>query len=134
MTGCGAAGPKLVPVEGRVTLKDGTPIANGHVILHPDPAKGNASKEGPVGTITNGAYTIHTGAGTGAPLGAYLVTIEAAKDVDEKNPYVTEWLADEKYIDPSTSKLTMVVVDRAEAGRYDFQLDPHSPQKGAKKK
>jgi len=132
--GCGEDGPKLVPVEGKVTLKDGTPIAYGHVILHPDTAKGNTSKEMCQGTIQSGVYTIHTGARAGAPVGAYLVSIEAAKDVDPNNPYFTEWLADEKYINPNTSKLTLDVVERPEPGRYNFQLDPHPPQKGAKKK
>lgn len=132
--GCGAEGPRLVPVEGKVTLKDGTAIAYGHVILHPDTAKGNTSKEICQGTINNGAYTIYTGARRGAPVGAYRVSIEAAKETDEKNPYFTEWLADERYINPDTSKLTMDVVESAEPRRYDFQLDPHPPQKGGKKK
>ena len=97
LSGCGPSGPKLVPVQGRVTLTDGTPVAYGHVILHPDASKGNPSKEVCQGTIRDGSYTIMTGARTGAPVGAYTVSIEAAKEVNPNNPYFTEWLADEKY-------------------------------------
>jgi hypothetical protein len=128
-SGCGPAGLKLVPVEGKVTLTDGTPIAYGHVILHPDTSKGNASKEICQGTIQAGSYTIQTGARKGAPLGAYKVSIEAAKEVNPSNPYFTEWLADEKYIDPNRSNLTMEVVEKPEPNRYDFKLNPHPPQK-----
>jgi hypothetical protein len=126
--GCGPDGPKLVTVKGRVTLKDGSPIKFGHVILHADRAKGNNSKEVSQGTIRDGEYTIMTGAREGAPVGAYRVSIEAAAEVDERNPYFTKWFADEKYVNPNTSKLTMDVVEQPESGRYDFKLDPHAPQ------
>ena len=126
-SGCGASG--LFPVEGKVTLTDGTPIAFGYVILHPDKSKGNESLESCTATIQDGRYAIMTGAQAGAPLGAYTVAIEAAKDVNPNNPYFTEWLADEKYVDPARSKLTLEVVEKPEPGRYDFKLDPHPPQK-----
>ena len=129
LVGCGPSGPAVYPVQGKVTLKDGTPIVFGHVILQADKAQGNLSQEVCQGTIQDGSYTIMTGARPGAPLGAYTVAIEAAKDVDPKNPYFTEWLADEKYIDPTKSKLTLEVVKNPEPGRYDFKLDPHPPQK-----
>jgi hypothetical protein len=126
--GCGPAGTKLYPVQGKVTLNDGTPIKYGHIILHADTTKGNTTKEVSQGTIRNGEYTIMTGAREGAPAGAYRVSIEAADEVDEKNPYFTKWFADEKYVSPDTSKLTMEVVENPEPGRYDFKLDPHPPQ------
>ena len=75
-----------------------------------------------------------TGAREGAPVGADKVSIEAAEEVDEKNPYFTEWLADEKYVNPETSRLTADVVETPEPGRYDFKLDPHPTRKGGKKK
>jgi hypothetical protein len=131
LTGCGPGGPALYPVAGKVTLKDGTPIAYGHVILHPDVKQGNESMEVCQGTINDGNYTIMTGAREGAPLGAYTVAIEAAKDVDPNNPYFTEWLAHEKYIDPTQSNLTLEVVEDPQPGRYDFKLDPHPQQKTA---
>jgi hypothetical protein len=129
MSSCGPSGPKLVPVQGKVTLIDGTPITYGHVVLHPDASKGNSSKNISQGTIQNGSYTIMTGAKQGAPLGAYKVGIEAAKEVDPNNPYFTEWLADEKYVDPNRSGLTMEVEENPEPNRYDFKLNPHAPQK-----
>lgn len=133
ISGCGEQQPKLVPVEGKVTLKDGTPIAFGYIILHPDASKGNPNKETSHGTIRAGSYAVQTRQYTGAPPGAYRVSIEAAKEVDENNPYFTEWLADEKYVNPDTSKLTLEAVEQPEPGRYDFQLDPHPPQKRPKK-
>jgi hypothetical protein len=127
--GCEPAGPKLYPVSGKVALKDGTPVKFGHVILHADKSKGNTTQEVSQGTIRNGEYTIKTGTRDGAPPGAYKVSIEAAAEVDEKNPYFTEWFADEKYVSPDTSGLTMEVVEAGEPGRYDFKLNPHPPQK-----
>jgi hypothetical protein len=126
--GCGPGGPTLYAVQGKVTLKDGTPVKYGHVILHADKAKGNATQEIPSGTIRNGEYTITTGGRDGAPPGAYRVSVEAADEVDEANPYFTKWFASEKYVNPDTSGLTMEVVEGPEAGRYDFKLDPHPPQ------
>jgi hypothetical protein len=126
--GCGPSGPKLYPVRGKVTLKDGTPVKYGHIILHADARKGNATQEVSQGTIRDGEYTVMTGTREGAPPGAYRVSIEAADEVDENNPYFTKWFADEKYVSPDTSKLTMEVVENPGAGRYDFQLDPHPPQ------
>ncbi|HJZ53656.1 MAG TPA: carboxypeptidase-like regulatory domain-containing protein [Gemmataceae bacterium] len=128
LSGCGSGGPKLHPVHGKVTLTDGAPVKYGHIILHADASKGNTTKEVPQGTIRNGDYTIMTGAREGAPPGAYRVSIEAADEVDEKNPYFTKWFAHEKYVNPDTSKLTMEVVESPEPGRYDFKLDPHPPQ------
>lgn len=128
-SGCAESGPKLFPVQGKVTLNNGTPVAFGHVILHPDVDRGNTSKEVCQGTIQDGRYTISTGARQGAPIGAYKVSIEAAKETSLNNPYFTEWLADEKYVDPTRSNLTMEVIANPESGRYDFKLDPHPPQK-----
>ena len=129
LTGCGPGGPKLYPVSGRVTLNDGTPVKYGHVILHADRAKGNTTNEVAQGTIRDGEYTINTGTRPGAPAGAYKVVIEAAAEVDEKNPYFTKWFADEKYTDLEKSGLTLEVVEAPAAGQYDFtKLDPHPPQ------
>lgn len=128
LSGCGTSGPKLFPVQGKVTLTTGTPVGYGHVILLPDAGRGNTSKEGSQGTIRDGSYTIMTGARQGAPLGAYRVSIEAAKETNPDNPYFTEWLADEKYVDPSRSNLTLEVVNNPEPGRYDFKLNPHPPK------
>src|SRR5262245_27284029 len=128
LPGCGPSGPKLYPVRGKVTLKDGSAVKYGHIILHADATKGNTTKEISQGTIRNGEYTIMTGAREGAPPGAYRVSIEAADEVDENNPYFTKWFADEKYVNPDTSKLSMEVVEKPDPSQYDFKLDPHPPQ------
>jgi hypothetical protein len=129
--GCGPDGPKLYPVAGKVTLKDGTPVKAGHVILHPDAGQGNTSKDVCQGTIQDGAYVIRTGAREGAPPGKYKVVVEAAADVDA-NSYITAWLADEKYLNTDTSQLNLEVIEKPEPGRYDFNLDPHPrPKKPA---
>jgi hypothetical protein len=129
LSGCGPTPPKLVPVAGRVTLTDGTPIKHGYVILHADEARGNATREVCQGKIVEGEYTVLTGPREGAPAGWYKVTIEASNPPDEKNPYFTEWLADEKYVYPEKSKLAMEVVENPEPNRYDYKLDPHPQRK-----
>jgi hypothetical protein len=123
-TGCGKHGPKLVPVGGRVMV--GTkPVTNGYVILYPDKARGNTSLEEPRGEIDpRGNYNILTGARAGAAPGWYRVAVTAAAGYDPKNPYFTEWLIPQKYIDPKTSKLTIEVVESPGPGAYDFKLDP----------
>jgi hypothetical protein len=122
-TGCGKQGPKLVPVEGRVMV--GTkPVTNGYVILYPDKAQGNTSLEEPRGEIdSRGNYKVLTGTRAGAAPGWYQVAVTAAAEYDPKNPYFTEWLIPQKYIDPKTSKLTVEVVERPVPGAYDFKLD-----------
>jgi hypothetical protein len=129
VSSCGKSGPKLAPVEGKVTLTDGRPVAFGSITLYADARRGNNSKEVPIGMIENGIYSIQTGAKKGAPLGAYRVGIEAGKVGDAANPYFTEWFADEIYVNPERSNLTMEVVENPEPGRYDFKLRPHPSKK-----
>jgi len=133
LTGCGSKEVKLVTVSGKVTLTNGQTVSHGYVNLHPDESKGNKSKDLHQGQIKDGVFTIMTGAREGAPTGHYRVTIEAAKDVDPNNPYFTEWLADEKYVDLTRSGLTMEVVETPDPGRYDYKLDPPVPKKDGKK-
>jgi hypothetical protein len=128
--GCGRGLPVLVPVRGKVTLPSGTPIHNGSVTLYPDTAKGNKSKELPIGAIdAQGNFTVMTGTREGAPPGWYKVAISAAEQIDPNNPYFTDWLIHERYINPETSRLTAEVVESPTAGRYDFQVDPHPKSK-----
>jgi hypothetical protein len=130
VVGCGGGGPKLVPVRGKVTLPSGTPVHNGSVTLYPDTAKGNKSKELPIGAIDGqGNFTVKTGAREGAPPGWYKVAIAAAEQTDPNNPYFTDWLIHERYINPETSRLTAEVVENPAPGRYDFQVDPHPKAK-----
>jgi hypothetical protein len=128
--GCEPSGPPVYPVEGKVSLKDGTPIEFGYIILYPIVNKDEKTTlDVCQGTIQQGKYTIMTDVRQGAQPGNYRVSIQAAKDINPTNPYVQEWLADEKYVDPFTSKLTLEVVEMPEPGRYDFKLDPHPSQK-----
>lgn len=127
--GCGENGPVYYEVSGKVTLKDGTPIKSGFVIFYPDGRKGNKSRESSTGSIKDGTYVLKSGMHDGCPPGTYRVSVEAAMEVDEKNPYATKWLAHEKYVHPDKSQLTAVVVETPEAGRYDFKLDPHPKAK-----
>jgi hypothetical protein len=124
--GCSSAktGPKLVPVEGKVTV-GGKPLPRGFVILFPDGQAGNQSNEEPRGTIeSDGSYRVQTHIKDGAPLGWYRVTVTAAEQIDPKNPYFTNWLIPTKYVDPKTSKLRYEVVENPSPGRYDIKLDP----------
>ncbi len=128
ISGCGPSGPKLYPVEGKVSLQDGTPVEFGYIILHPEVKPEESGLDVCQGSINQGSYTILTDVRQGAQAGTYRVSIQAAKGTDANNPYVTEWLADERYVDPLKSKLTLEVVEQPEPGRYDFKLDP--PAKG----
>lgn len=89
--GCGAKGPELVPVQGKVTTADGKPLEHATVILHPV-AGGDAPK--PRGkTGANGSFALTTATtGDGAPPGEYRVTVEL-------------WLAGARADDPPSNKL-----------------------------
>jgi hypothetical protein len=123
LAGCGGGGPKLIPVEGTV-FYTGKPLAAGTVIFYPDTSKGNASKEEPRGSIdAQGHYEVMTGAKKGASPGWYKVAVNAAEQIDPKNPYFTKWLIPERYIDHRTSKLTVEIVENPAPGAYDFKLE-----------
>ena len=126
VAGCGAGGPPMVPVEGLVTV-GGKPLASGTgtVIFHPDAARGNASKEEPRGVLdAEGRYRLRTGARDGASPGWYRVAVTAAKQLDPNNPYFTDWLIPQRYIDPKTSNLSVQVVEAPGPDDYDLKLDP----------
>src|SRR5687767_9559996 len=78
--GCGPSLPTVYPVEGKVSLKDGTPIEFGYVILYPIVNKDEKTTlDVCQGTIQQGGYTIMTDVRQGAQLGSYRVSIQAAK-------------------------------------------------------
>jgi hypothetical protein len=123
-TGCRQGDPKLVQVEGNVTAGN-KPLTFGTVILYPDATKKNESKEEPRGSIdANGHYQVLTGVKEGVTPGWYRVSVSAAKLLDPKNPYHTDWLIPEKYLDPNKSKLRLEVVPNPAPGAYDLKLDP----------
>ncbi len=125
LAGCEPAGPVLYPVGGNLALTTGKPVPHGYVNFHPDPAKGNASKQVGIGYIKDGQYILKTADRDGVTAGWYRVTVESANETDPNNPYVTEWFADEKYTQQERSGLTVEVVANPEPGRYDFKLAPH---------
>jgi hypothetical protein len=122
LTGCGG-GPKLPIVQGKVTAGD-KPLRTGFVIFYPDKARGNDSKEEPRGDIdAEGNYVLYTRLEKGAASGWYKVAVSAADQIDPKNPYFTNWLIPQKYIDPRTSGLAIQVVEGPVPGAYDLKLD-----------
>jgi hypothetical protein len=122
--GCQKSGEKLLPVEGQVLLGS-KPLTTGYVILHPDKAKGNSSLHEPRGEIDKqGHYRIFTNEKVGAPPGWYQIAVTAADQIDPKNPYFTNWLIPEKYIDFRASQLAFEVVQQPAEGAYDLTLQP----------
>ena len=121
--GCGKAASSLAPVQGKVIF-DGKALTAGTVIFYPAADKGNHSLEEPRGKIDGqGNYKVLTGIKQGVTPGWYKIAVTAAKQLDPKNPYFTEWLIPQKYIDYRTSKLAVEVVANPEPGRYDLKLD-----------
>jgi hypothetical protein len=76
-TGCsGEISPKLVPVSGRVTLRD-KPLPGMLVLFLPEQASGLKGKEARGTTNQNGDFTLETYPyGPGAMPGRYKVTIQ----------------------------------------------------------
>jgi hypothetical protein len=122
LLGCEKSGPKMVPVEGKVTYK-GKPVPRGSVSFFANNKKGNQSMEVPIGTIEDGTYHVITRITEGMTPGWYNVAVNAAKQIDPKNPYFTEWLVPEKYSNPKTSKLELQIVENPAPGAYDINLD-----------
>jgi hypothetical protein len=121
-TGCGPAPAKLVPVSGKITIQ-GAPLPWGTITLYPDTTKGNSSTLQPFGTVApDGSYSLNTDGKPGAPLGAYVVTISAAKPSTPGEYKPPEWAASQDYLDRSKSGLSLTVVESPAAGAYDLAL------------
>ena len=113
----------MVQVEGKVTYK-GKPVPRGTVSFYGDQKKGNSSQEVPIGTIEDGEYHVITRTKEVITPGWYHVTVNAAKQIDPKNPYFTDWLVPEKYSNYKTSKLEIEVRDNAPPSAYDIHIEP----------
>jgi hypothetical protein len=127
LSGCREPGDvgNRVPVAGRVTFKDGKALPRGVVIFAPDGAKGNASLHEPRGMIdSEGNYKLmSTPRLEGALPGWYVVTIISQEPYDEsKSSWDPPWLINRKYGNRQTSGLAVEVIEKADAGRYDFQV------------
>ena len=125
LTGCRQSGDEgnRLPVAGKVTFKDGKPLARGVVIFAPDGAKGNASLHEPRGPINaDGNYILSTAARLdGVSAGWYIVTIIAQEPYDEsKSSWDPPWLINRKYGNRQTSGLAVEVIENPEPARYDF--------------
>jgi hypothetical protein len=124
-----------VPVSGKVTL-DGQPLGGVMITYHPDAAKGNKAdlgvnaQSGDDGSYTLQTFTRANTPVSGAPVGAYVVTVAPGMPAmstgtpDPKNPPPVPKMAavPQKYLDQKSSPLHVEVVASAEAGRYDLKL------------
>jgi hypothetical protein len=114
-----------VPVAGKVTFADGKQLPRGTVIFSPDGSKGNLSQHEPRGPIDEqGNYKVDTTERlAGVAPGWYTVTIIAQAPYDEsKSSWDPPWLINRKYGNRNTSGLAVEVVEKADAGRYDFKV------------
>jgi hypothetical protein len=121
--GCG--GPKLLPVEGTVTVAN-QPLKTGTVTYHPDKEGGNTQSYPvlPSGTLNeNGKYTLSTGGKAGAPAGKYKVTISSTAPSDPKDPYsIPKHLIDKTNSAVETTTIKKEVKADAPSGHYDVSL------------
>lgn len=127
--GCGSgSSATLYPVSGDVKV-DGKALAQGAVTLYSDGAKGNASKEIPVGEIKEGRYEIFTGKRRGAPVGVYKVVVVSTNFSGGNAPAPTggtmelpKSFINEKYGDQKRTPLVIEVVEKAPDGAYDLKV------------
>jgi hypothetical protein len=128
LAGCGKVPGdegKRVPVTGRVSFKDGKPLTRGVVVFWPDASKGNASQHEPRGEVdAQGNYKLATSPRLEGVLpGWYKVAIVAQEPFDENDPYKDPpWLINRRFGNRDKSGLAVEVIERAEPGRYDFQV------------
>jgi len=123
LAGCGKGSESLAPVVGKVTV-DGKPLTSGSVSFRPDKSKGNDSQHQPNGTIdAEGKFELFVPpARKGAPLGWYKVVVTALDDPWPGKPLKS--FIDMKYSDETTTPISLEVVAKPEAGRYDLKLNP----------
>jgi hypothetical protein len=101
-------------------------LPSGWVTFKPDKAKGNTFNREPTGEINSqGEYTLQTNGKPGAPPGAYKVTVSATEATTQDNTKPpTKQLVNPTYTNADTTPLEVVVVEKAEAGKYDLKLTP----------
>jgi hypothetical protein len=125
IAGCSEPQLKLVtPVEGKISAGE-QPLAAGNITFHPDTSKGNNAKYSqlPVGSISDGTYSIATGGKPGAPEGWYKVTLTSSVPSDPKDEYsIPKLVVDQAYTDAATTTLLIEVKEGAGAGAYDLKV------------
>jgi predicted small lipoprotein YifL len=121
LAGCGASGPKLIPVSGKVTL-DGKPAKEGGVMF----ISASNSMSQLVGSIQpDGTYSIITQREPGAPAGEYRVTVlvtETKKDASGNYTGLPRTLSNKQYSNPNTTPLKIEVQEGAPEGAYDLAV------------
>jgi len=125
LSGCGSGdGQKLIPVSGKVTVA-GTPLHRGNVSFRADTAAGEKTAAEPYGEISaDGTSTLFTSKKKGAPLGKYIVLVEASEEIDPKNASATpKSLINRKYADPSKPLLRIEVVESPKPDHFDIRLE-----------
>jgi len=127
---CTPSGERLVPVSGRITVA-GKPLTKGMVTFVPDVSKGNTTQHQPSGLIDHGNYTLYTPkARKGVPPGWYHVTV-VCREYPPEYGIQGMSLIPEKYGRPETD-LAVEAVDKAEPGKYDFDLQSLSQSESKK--
>jgi hypothetical protein len=131
LAGCGNSEPslgKLVPVQGKITLSDGTPLPGGYMTLFPIESDSKAPPNTPAEHLSppisggeigpDGSYTLSTKEQPGAPLGKYRVVL--ARGADTK-----AWSrVSGQYFDRRRTTLEIEVVEDKPEGGYDLKLVP----------
>jgi hypothetical protein len=115
---------RTVPVRGEVTF-DGKPLGQGSLAFWPDAEKGNkADFEAGAEIGPDGTYELSTRGRTGAPPGAYKVTVAAQVPMNPKDRYSRpKLLVPEIYTDKNTTPLRVEVVDNPGPDAYKLTLN-----------
>jgi hypothetical protein len=130
--GCGKTGPKLVQVNGKVTMQ-GRPLTCGVVTFQPLEDGKVSTRRPSIGVIEeSGTYRISTFANhDGAMPGEYLVSVDGAVEkasgkalsIDPVEAAPIAGAVPKKYLTPQTSGLKAMVPDDTDAVTVDFTLD-----------
>lgn len=124
--GCGekSDAPKLVPVQGKVTV-DGSAIEGLGVSFRPDAEKGNKTGLLPAATVNaEGRYELTTGGRPGAPAGWYKVVVVPPTPpmTGGEAPKPAPPPFNVKYTSDATTELRVEVKEGAAADAYDLKL------------
>jgi hypothetical protein len=122
LAGC-SRGPslgKIVPVQGKITKADGTPLTGTFVLFIPiDSGPNAASPYLPRGRLKeDGSFTISTRGQPGAPLGKYRVVLLPGRKRGALRGVPAQYTSQEK------SPLEVEVAENKPEGAYDLKLLP----------
>lgn len=148
LVGCGdGGGPKLVPVNGKVTVGGSEPFKKGMVIFTPKANANPTSKTAPIlggsgMTDDQGNFTLkHTSLRAGIEPGDYNVLFSLYQKPDgtplpdqskEKDPKSPKELGGVQFVPPEYSKLTSTQTPATvgpKGGSFEFKIPELKPQK-----